>query len=125
MEQPAGKKPGPDHPIHIARNPKRVRVLLGGAIVAESERALRMEESVYPPVLYIPRADVRMDLLDARARRSSCPYKGEASYFTVNGHGIAAEDAAWSYETPFPAVSEIAGHIAFYSAKMDAIEELD
>lgn len=119
------KEPGPDHPIGIAPHGKRVRVVLGGAIVAESDAALRLEENRYPPVFYIPRADVAMDLLDPSARRSHCPYKGDASWFTVSGHGMEARDAAWSYETPFPAVAPIAGHIAFDRAKVDAIEELN
>lgn len=118
------KQPGPDHPISIEPAGKRVRVVLGGAIVAETDRALRLRESVYPPVLYVPREDVAMDLLDPSERRTHCPYKGEASYFAVSGHGIEAKDAAWSYETPYPAVAAIAGHIAFYPQKVDAIEEL-
>lgn len=118
------KEPGPDHPIAIEPADKRVRVVLGGAIVAESDRALVMREGVYPPVFYIPREDVAMDLLDPSPRRSHCPYKGEASYFTVSGHGIEQRDAAWSYEEPFPAVAAIAGHVAFYREKVDAIETL-
>jgi uncharacterized protein (DUF427 family) len=118
------KQPGPDHPITVTPHEKRVRVVLGGAIVAETDAALRMEENRYPPVFYVPRADVAMDLLDPSPKRTHCPYKGEASWFTVTGHGIEARDAAWSYEEPYPAVAEIAGHIAFERAKVDAIEEL-
>ncbi|MGJ3264935.1 MAG: DUF427 domain-containing protein [Salinarimonas sp.] len=118
------KEPGPDHPITVTPHHKRVRVVLGGAIVAETDAALRLEENMYPPVFYVPRADVAMDLLDPSARRTHCPYKGDATYFGVSGHGKEARDAAWSYEDPFPAVAPIAGHIAFDRAKMDAIEEL-
>ncbi|GGK53065.1 DUF427 domain-containing protein [Salinarimonas ramus] len=118
------KEPGPDHPITVRPAGKRVRVVLGGAIVAETDAALRLEENLYPPVFYIPRADIEMDLLAPSPKRTHCPYKGEASYFTVSGHGIEARDAAWSYETPYPALKEIEGLVAFDRAKVDAIEEL-
>ena len=119
------KEPGPDHPITIEPAGKRVRVVLGGAIVAQSDRALVMRESVYPPVIYIPREDVTTDLLTPSPKRSHCPFKGDATYFTVSGHGIDRRDAAWSYEEPFPAVAAIAGHVAFYREKVDAIETLN
>ena len=113
-----------DHPIRIEQNPNRIRVVLGGTIVAETTRALTLREGSYPPVFYIPRADVQLDLFDRTERHSHCPYKGDASYYTVTGGGLARRDAAWSYEAPFPAVKEIAGHMAFYPNKVDAIEEL-
>ncbi len=117
------KEPGPDHPITITDNPHRIRVVLGGFIVAETTRALTLQEASYPPVQYIPREDVNMDLLDPTDHRTTCPYKGEASYFTVTAGGLERENAVWSYETPHPAVSRIAGHVAFYPNKVDAIEE--
>jgi uncharacterized protein (DUF427 family) len=119
------KLPGPDHPIAIARNPKRVRVTLGGRVVAESARALTLREASYPPVQYIPREDADMALLRRTERSTHCPYKGDASYYTIDaGTGAPAENAVWSYETPFPAMAEIAGHLAFYPNRVDAIEEL-
>ena len=116
------KQPGPDHPG--TRHPKRVRVTLGGAVVAETSRALTLREASYPPVHYIPRADVAAGALERTERATHCPYKGDASYFSVTGGGKAARDAAWSYEAPFPAVAAIAGHLAFYPDRVDAIEEL-
>jgi len=112
-----------DHPIGIARNPHRVRVVLGGFIVAETTEALTLREASLPPVHYIPRKDVRMDQMDATDRKTRCPYKGEASYFTVTAGGLVRENAAWSYEEPLEAVGAIAGHIAFYPSKVDDIEE--
>ena len=117
------KEPGPDHPITITPNPHRIRVMLGGFIVAETTRALTLQEARLPPVLYIPRADVRMDLLDATQHRTHCPYKGDAVHFTVSGGGLVRENAAWSYEEPFPAVAAIKEYLAFYPNKVDAIEE--
>lgn len=118
------KQPGPDHPITITPNPKRVRVLVGGTIVAETTAALILKEASYPAVQYIPRQDVQQDLLEPSDRTSHCPYKGDARYFTVTAGGLTKRDAAWSYETPYPAMAEIAGHVAFYPDRVDAIEEL-
>ena len=118
------KQPGPDHPIVIAPNPNRVRVLLGGVIIAETTRALTLKEASLPAVHYIPRADVATDLLERSAHRTHCPYKGDASYWDVTAGGVRARDAVWAYEEPFTAVGRIAGHMAFYPRKVDAIEEL-
>ena len=116
------KQPNPDHPITIAANPNRVRVLLGGVIVAETTRALTLKEATLPAVQYIPREDVAMDLLERSSRKTHCPYKGDASYWDVTAGGLRARDAVWSYEDPFPAVKHIAGRLAFYPHKID-IEE--
>jgi uncharacterized protein (DUF427 family) len=118
------KDPSPDHPITLAPNPNRVRVLVGGVIVAETTRALTLKEASLPSVQYIPREDVAMDLLDRSRRKTHCPYKGDASYWDVTAGGITAREAVWSYEKPFPAVEDIAGHLAFYPERVDAIEEL-
>jgi uncharacterized protein (DUF427 family) len=119
------KEPGPDHPIAITPNPHRVRVVLGGFIVAETTSALTLKEATLPPVQYIPRQDVAMDLLERTDRITHCPYKGHASYFTVTAGGLVRENAAWSYENPRPAVKPIDGHVAFYPEAVDAIEELN
>lgn len=118
------KVPGPDHPISVAINPKRVRVVVGGMIVAETTRALTLREAKYPPVQYVPREDIEADLFSRSERRSHCPYKGDANYFTISAGGLVRRDAAWTYEDPFPAMKQIAGHVAFYPEKVDAIEEL-
>jgi uncharacterized protein (DUF427 family) len=116
------KIPGPDHPIAIAPSGHRVRVCFNGAVVADSERALTLRESTYAPVFYIPREDVRMDLLSRTSHASRCPYKGHASYFTLRVGARTSENAAWSYEDPYPAVAMIAGHLAFYQKRVDAID---
>jgi uncharacterized protein (DUF427 family) len=118
------KLPGPDHPITITTNPARVRVTLGGAVVADSVRAVRLQEAAYSPVFYIPREDANMALLTRTTLSTHCPYKGDASYYTIEAGGRTAKDAVWSYETPFPAMAEIAGHLAFYPNRVDAIEEV-
>ena len=118
------KLPGPDHPISIARNAKRVRVSFAGKVIADSTRALALQEASYPPVNYIPRADVDMAALTPTAHASHCPYKGDASYFTISVNGRAADNAVWSYEQPYPAMAAIKDHVAFYPNRVDTIEEV-
>ena len=106
------------HRIEIAPFGGRVRVRFAGAIVADSSHALMLEETGLPPVFYLPRHDVQMDHFSPSARRTHCPHKGDASYFDVRAGGESESDAAWSYEKPFPAAAEIAGHLAFYPDKV-------
>ena len=117
------KLPGPDHPITIEPTPGRVRVLLGGQVVADTGRALTLREAGYPAVQYIPREDAEMALLRRSSRTTHCPYKGTASYFGIEAGGRRAEDAVWSYEQPYPAMAAIADHLAFYPDRVDAIEQ--
>lgn len=116
------KIPGPDHPITIAPTGGRVVVRAGGRVVADSLSALTLTEGSYPPVQYIPRGDVDMTLLVATDHTTHCPYKGDASYFSIPAGGDRAANAVWSYETPHDAVARIAGHVAFYPNRVDAIE---
>jgi uncharacterized protein (DUF427 family) len=118
------KLPGPDHPITITPNPKRLRVTFAGQVVAETARALTLQEASYPPVQYIPREDADAALLKRTERSTHCPYKGDASYYSIEAGGRRAENAIWSYEAPFPAMQQIAGHLAFYPDRVDRIEEV-
>lgn len=117
------KLPGPDHPITITANPKRVRVSAGGVVIADTTRALTLKEASYPAVQYVPRQDSNLELVARTDRVTHCPYKGNANYFSIVAGGNTIENAIWSYETPFPAMAEIAGHLAFYPDKV-TIEEL-
>ena len=117
------KLPGPDHPITITANPKRVRVSAGGIVIADTTGALTLKEASYPAVQYVPRTDAKMELLKRTERVTHCPYKGDANYFNIMSNGRAIENAIWSYETPFPAMAEITGHLAFYPDKV-TIEEV-
>lgn len=117
------KTPGPDHPITIAPNPRRVRISVGGTVIAETTRALTLREASYPPVQYIPREDVDPVRLRRSDHRSYCPYKGEAGYFSIASDSKALENAVWTYEAPYDAVKAIAGHLAFYPDKV-TIEEV-
>ena len=122
MRAAAQKIPGPDHPITIQPSLDRVTVTVAGQVIADSTRALTLREASYPPVQYIPKGDVRMDLLTATAHTTYCPYKGDASYFTIQVGNRTAQDAVWCYETPYGAVAEIAGHLAFYLDRVDSID---
>lgn len=111
--------PGPDHPIGVALSDAHVVVRAADKVIADTRRALELREAGYPPVFYIPRGDADIALLARSTHTSYCPYKGEASYYSVTG-GTA--DAAWSYEAPYDAVAAIRGHLAFYPDRVDAIE---
>jgi uncharacterized protein (DUF427 family) len=119
------KTPGPDHPISIAANPKRVRVTLAGHVVADTTRALTLREASLRPMQYIPRADVDMSVLERTAHSTYCPYKGHASYYSVKVGERSEANAVWTYETPYPAMREITELLAFYPSKVDGLEEID
>jgi uncharacterized protein (DUF427 family) len=116
--------PGPDHPITISPAEGKVRVTLAGKIVAESTRALRLEENGYPPVYYLPRNDADMALLVRTEHYTYCPYKGDCTYYSIPIGGSKSENAVWTYEKPHEAVASIKEYLAFYPSRIDAIEEI-
>ena len=117
------KIPSPDHPITIARAEGRWRANFEGAMIADSTHALVLEEASYPPLIYFPCEDVDMAQLARTERSTHCPYKGDASYYSVGGSPAGA-NAVWTYETPFPAMAEIAGFLAFYADRVDVASGL-
>jgi uncharacterized protein (DUF427 family) len=127
METKTGKDkqikiPGSDHPITISPAEGTVRVTVAGRIVAESTRALRLEEKGHPPVYYLPRNDTEMSLLVRTTHNTYCPYKGDATYYSIPIGGTRSENAVWTYEEPYEAVAGIKGRLAFYPAAVDAVE---
>jgi len=98
-------------------------VKLGGTVIADTRKALILKEASYPAVQYIPRQDARMDLLERSASHTYCPYKGEASYFSIPAGGEKSHDAVWTYEEPYAAVAIIRDHLAFYTSRIDGIVE--
>ena len=104
--------------ITIAPAAQRFRVIWNGHVVADSTAVLELKEGASAPVHYVPRADVDMNLLKSSDRHSHCPYKGDASYFSLSAPDGEARDAVWSYERPFAAAGAIAGHLAFYPDKV-------
>ena len=117
------KIPGPDHPITIEPNSHRVIVKVAGKVIADSTRALSLREAKYPPVQYIPLADVDMSLLQRTEHSSYCPYKGDATYYSIPAGGERAVNAVWTYESAFESVAQIKGHVAFYPDRVDTIVE--
>jgi uncharacterized protein (DUF427 family) len=114
MDNRERKIPGPDHPITIEATEKRFVVRAGGKVVADSAATLTLKEGGYPPVQYFPIEDVDQELLRPSPTSTYCPYKGDATYYTIFVAGRGIEDAIWTYVDPYPAVKEIAGYLAFY-----------
>jgi len=104
----------PNHPITVSRAPTRVQVLFGGHLLGDSGDVLVLREADYDPVFYFPRKDIEMAVLRATDKRTHCPYKGDASYFTIMRDATIVENVAWSYEQPLSGRSDIAGRLAFY-----------
>jgi uncharacterized protein (DUF427 family) len=117
------KVPGPDHPISIQPNAKRIVVTVAGKVIADTRAALTLKEASYPGVQYIPRKDVNMSLLSRTEHGTYCPYKGDCNYFSIPAGGERSTNAVWTYEAPYAAVAAIKDHVAFYPDRVDSIEE--
>ena len=115
MAEKTVKIPGPDHPITVVKNPDRVVVKVGDRVLADTRDALSLQEANYPAVQYIPREDVDFTQLERTEHQTYCPYKGDASYYTILPDG---ENAVWTYEQPYDAVADIREHVAFYPDKV-------
>ena len=115
------KIPGPDHPISIEANLSRVVVTVGGRVIADTRAALTLREASYPPVQYFPRRDVDMAALARSEHTTYCPYKGDASYYSIPVGGDRSRNAVWTYETPFEAMAQIKDYVAFYPDRVDEI----
>ena len=113
------KTPGPDHPIAITSSGDHVVVRSGEATIADSRSTLVLREADYPPVRYIPLADVDRSQLAASELTTYCPYKGDASYYTITPDSERGTDAVWFYHDPHPAVAEIKDHVAFYPDRVE------
>ena len=119
----AVKVPGPNHPITIERTSSHVVVTVAGRLIADTRDALTLRETTYPAVLYIPRKDMDMTLLERSDHVTYCPYKGDCAYFSIPSGGERSVNAVWTYESPYEAVAQIKDHLAFYQDRVDAIEE--
>ena len=111
----------PDYRVDFEPCAEHVRVTFNGEVVADSRRARVMKETAQAPVYYVPRDDVRMDLTTRTDHHSYCPFKGEASYWTLGVGGRSAENALWSYEEPYPEIANIKDYVAFYADRVDGI----
>ena len=122
MDKPI-RIPDARHAITIAPNPNRVIVTIAGKVVADTMHALTLSEASYPPILYIPRKDVDMALLERSTHATYCPYKGDCAYYSIPAGGRRSVDAVWTYEAPYAAVAIIRDHLAFYPDRVDSIVE--
>ena len=113
----------PEHPIVVTPAKGRVEVSWKGATVVQSDAALDLKEASYPAVKYLPRADADMSLLRRTDHKTHCPYKGDASYYSILVDGQVSENAVWSYEAPLRGMEGIKDYLAFYPNRVDRIEE--
>ena len=120
------KSPGfrlqPDYPLNIYPTEKLVSIIFADTIIAQTREALVMKESGYSPAFYIPRNDVHLDLMAKTDHSSYCPFKGHATYWSINVEGKMAENSVWSYENPFEEVKNIRESMSFYESKVDTIK---
>jgi uncharacterized protein (DUF427 family) len=128
MPNPApGFAARPDHHVDLLPERRRVKVVFAGVTIADSNAALRVEETGHAPVHYLPEKDVRLDLMRPTEHHTRCPYKGEASYWTIEvsaGEGAVqrSENAVWAYPSPYDEVSGLAGYYAFYTSRVGSVE---
>ncbi len=117
--------PGPDHPITIEPFNGHVTVTSGGRVITDSTAALELREASYPPVYYVPLADVDQAALRPTDTTTHCPYKGNASHYDVIDAGAlgVVADAVWHYREPYPFVSELADYVAFYTDRVEVAAE--
>jgi adenylate cyclase len=121
MSHPSSETAAPsDYRIEIEPSDRNVKVVFAGVTVADSDRALVLVETRLPPAYYLPREDVRMDLLERTDYRTHCPFKGDASYWTLRVGERHADNAVWSYEDPDPEVALLRDYVAFYRTRMDS-----
>jgi uncharacterized protein (DUF427 family) len=122
METRTPKIPGQDHPITTEPAGQRIMVRVGDQVVADTTAALTLREAGYRPVHYIPIKDVDQTILRPSPTSTYCPYKGDASYYSITGPDGLIQDAIWTYEHPYAAVDAIAGRLAFYPDRVEIIE---
>ena len=111
--------PDASHPITVTPTDGRVVVTRHGRVIAETDRALTLQEASYPPVQYVPLADVDASLLERTDHATYCPYKGDAGYYSLVDGDARAENVVWTYDAPYDAVAPIAGHVAFYPDEVE------
>jgi uncharacterized protein (DUF427 family) len=110
----------PEHKIHVEIGNDQITTVFKGKTIAESDKVLVLRESQHGPVYYFPRESVLMGYLERTDHHTYCPFKGEASYWTIRVNGRSLENAVWSYEDPFVEVASIKDYVAFYINKMDS-----
>ncbi len=113
----------PDYRVDLKQHPGRVRVTLAGETIADSERAVVVNETKHSPVIYIPREDVRLIHLEETDHQTFCPFKGEAAYWSIRVGDHVEENAVWTYPDPFDEVSELKDYVSFYQDRPELKQE--
>jgi len=116
---------GPPHLLWMQDVPSRLRVRFGGEIIADTTRAALLHETRLLPVYYLPRDDVRFDLLEPTDHSTHCPFKGDARYWTIRVGGRVSENAVWGYDEPVEGALDLTGYVALYFDRVDAWYEED
>lgn len=116
-----GYKDYPGHSVELIPQSAHVQVTALGAVIAKSSKTLRVEESRYPPVIYVPRSDVNFDYLKENDHSTYCPFKGEARYWNIRVGNDFLGNAVWGYDTPYDEVAALKDYVAFYGDKVDEI----
>jgi uncharacterized protein (DUF427 family) len=113
------------HSIELTDDDRHIEISVGGVVVASTDRAVVLQETGLPPRYYLPRDDVRTDLLEPTTKETSCPFKGAASYWSVDAGGTRHENLVWSYADPIAGVERIAGRLAFFDERVDVVIDGD
>ena len=121
-EEVFGHARDPYHRVDVRPSTREVRVVFGKETIALTRRGLFLFETGLPTRYYVPPGDVRMEFLSPTRKTSTCPYKGQASYWTIRVGGREAENAVWSYPEPLPECPRIKGYLCFYAEKVDLLE---
>lgn len=122
MAKSPGHQKWPNHSISEHRLDERVRVTVGGDTIADSSDVIRIDEDNHPPRYYFPRAGVQMDKLSRTETTSECPFKGVASYYSLDAGGEKMEDVVWTYENPYDEHDVLKDRLAFYTEKIPNVE---
>lgn len=122
MASSPGHRKWPNHQIRERRLEQRVRVAIGGEVVADSSDVIEVAEDNHPTRYYFPREDVRTTALERTETVTQCPFKGAAHYFALNVGGRRVDDAVWTYEDPYDEHAALRGRLAFYQERIPGVE---